>query len=85
MRVGCVSNRFRTRAQTGRASRGASSSTVEDITGDVIPASATRSISGSNADDTRLAGLISFFGIEGSRGGRHPLGFAFDVTDIVQA
>ena len=36
-------------------------------------------------DDARLAGIVSFFGIRGTAEGAHSLGYAFDVTDIVQA
>ena len=36
-------------------------------------------------DDEHLAGVVSFFGIRGTVGGAHALGYTFDVTGIVRA
>jgi tyrosinase len=36
-------------------------------------------------DDEHLAGIVSFFGIRGTVGGAHGLGYTFDVTGIVRA
>ena len=85
MRVGAVSRQFRT-ARGGDTDPQRVFLTVEDITGEVNPGISYGVYVGDVADDSKLAGLVSFFGIESSRGGEgSPLGYAFDVTDIVQA
>lgn len=57
--------------------------TVNDIVGEANPGISYAVYLGERADESCRAGLISFFGIEGTREGGHPLGYAFDVTDIV--
>ena len=84
MRVDAVSNQFRT-ARGGDPSPQRVFLTVEDITGTVNPGISYGVYVGDPTDETHLAGLVSFFGIEGSASGHHSLGYAFDVTDIVQA
>jgi tyrosinase len=84
MQVGTASDLFWT-ARRGETEPRRVFLAVEDITGDANPGISYAVYIGRSTDDTRMAGLISFFGIEGSRGGGHPLGFAFDVTDIVRS
>ena len=84
MQVGGASDQFWTARRGAREPRRVFL-TLEDVTGDANPGISYAVYVGRSGDDTRMAGLISFFGIEGSRGAGHPLGFAFDVTDIVRA
>ena len=58
--------------------------TVDDITGAINPGISYGVYVGGAADD-RLAGAISFFGIEATEQGAHGLAYTFDITDIVAA
>jgi tyrosinase len=81
--AGEVSAQFRT-ARGGDGQPRRVFLTVEDIRGERNPGISYGVYLNEVADQT-LAGLISFFGIEGTRQGDHALGYTFDVTDIVQA
>lgn len=83
MQVGAVSHEFRT-ARAGQSEPSRIFLVVEDVTGEANPGISYAVYLGEPSDDSHLAGLISFFGIEGTTQG-HPLGYAFDVTDIVRA
>jgi tyrosinase len=84
LQVGGVSSTFR-KARGGRSEPQRVFLTIEDITGDINPGISYGVYVGEDADDSMLAGLISFFGIESTRAGGHALGYTFDVTDIVSA
>ena len=58
--------------------------TVEGIRGETNPGISYAVYLGDVVEE-KLAGLISFFGIDGTADGDHALAFTFDVTDIVGA
>jgi len=81
--VNDVSGQFR-RTRGGAAEPRRVYLTVDDITGATNPGISYGVYVGDAADE-RLAGTISFFGIEATEQGRHALGYTFDITDIVAA
>jgi len=83
LEVAPVSDEFR-RARAGVDEPARVFLTVSEIRGDADPGIGYGMYL-NEPDDRRLAGIISFFGIRGTAEGGHSLGYAFDVTDIVQA
>ncbi|MEY2474008.1 MAG: tyrosinase [Actinomycetota bacterium] len=83
LQVGPVSNQFRT-ARAGESEPKRVYLTIEGIRGQTDPGISYGVYLGDVADE-HLAGVISFFGIQGTADGGHGLGYSFDVTDIVDA
>jgi tyrosinase len=81
--VRAVSPQFRT-TRGGEAEPRRVYLTVDDITGATNPGISYGVYVGGAADD-RMAGAISFFGIEATTEGGHALAYTFDITDIVAA
>lgn len=83
MQVGPVSEQFRT-LREGSAEPQRVYLTINDIRGEVNPG-ISYAVYVNEPVEEQLAGLISFFGIKGTRDGAHALDYTFDITDIVQA
>lgn len=83
IQVGSVTNEFRN-ARAGQSEPQRIFLTVEDIRAETDPGISYAVYLG-EAVDEQLAGMISLFGVTGTRRAGHAVGFAFDVTDIVDA